>query len=123
MKIRILGNSLRLRLTQSEVRQLSSEGSVRQTIEFGPDSALQYSIKKSAVSQIQSSFANNHIIVEIPNETADNWAQNDVVSLREELSLGENKTLSLLIEKDFKCLTDRPSEDESDMFPNPEEAC
>ena len=44
------------------------------------------------------------------------------MSLRGEQSLGDG-TLSLLIEKDFKCLTPREGEDEYDGFANPNLTC
>ncbi|WP_375587860.1 DUF7009 family protein [Flagellimonas aurea] len=44
MKIRIKGNSIRFRLTQSEVKQLSETGSIIETTEFGP-SKFQYQAK------------------------------------------------------------------------------
>jgi len=122
MKIRILENSLRLRLKQSEVKQLAEEGSVNQVIEFGVQTALHYTLEKSASETIKASFSDSRIVVEVPHILAENWAQSNEVSLSETMSIGENKILKVLIEKDFKCLTIRPGEDESDMFPNPKES-
>ena len=42
-----------------------------------------------------------------------------LVGMQKIISVGEEIDLSILIEKDFKCLTDRPNEDESDLFENP----
>ena len=43
------------------------------------------------------------------------------MGISDDLFLENEDKLSILVEKDFKCLTDR-SEDESDMFPNPKES-
>lgn len=42
MKLRIQGNSLRLRLTQKEVAQLRDRGHVKSFIEFAPGHSLVY---------------------------------------------------------------------------------
>jgi len=125
MKIRILGNSLRLRLKQSEVKQLGAEGKVKEQIRFGTTSSQQltYILQKGATAQVTASFNSSVISILVPNDVADHWATSDQISLRESLPIGNGEELKILIEKDFKCLTDREGEDESDMFPNPEERC
>jgi hypothetical protein len=35
--------------------------------------------------------------------------------------LDDGAKLTILVEKDFACLTPREGEDESDMFPNPDD--
>ena len=121
MKIRILENSVRLRLRQSEVEQLAKTGRVRQTINFGI-SALHYAIQKSEVDEIQAIYESNEILISVPIKTIDDWFNSDQVSLQKLTLLNEKETLTILIEKDFKCLTVRAGEDESDMFPNPEKS-
>ena len=119
MKIRILENSVRLRLTQSEVEQLAKTGRVRQTINFG-NSALHYSIQKASVDDIQAIYESNEILISIPTKTVDDWSNSDQISLQETVAINNKETLKILVEKDFKCLTVRAGEDESDMFPNPD---
>jgi len=121
MKIRILENSVRLRLTQSEVEQLAKDGMVRQAINFG-SSALHYSIRKAEIEEIKGSYESNEILISVPVKTVDNWYNSDRVSLLNVVSTNKEETLKILIEKDFKCLTVRTGEDESDMFPNPEKS-
>ncbi len=123
MKIRILGNSLRLRLTQSEVQKLLDEGKVKESISFGPSSSQQltYIFQKGATSEFAASFNGNIISILGPNDTVDTWANSNQISLEEYLPIGHGKQLKILIEKDFKCLKERAGEDESDLFPNPEE--
>ena len=124
MKIRILGNSIRLRLTQSEVKNLAEKGKVEEQTQFGqaPDSVLIYSLEKKEADKISTSFSNNHIQVFLPKKMADEWALSDAVGLEHHMPTGNGKSFYILVEKDFKCLTDR-DEDESDHFPNPAENC
>lgn len=123
MKIRIKGNSLRLRLTQGEVNQLVIKGLVSETIEFGPEKSQQltYTIVNKPINEIACSFLEQNILVEVPATVINTWAKSDQVSIRHSQYNKMSKPLDLLIEKDFKCLTVRPGEDETDLFPNPSE--
>ena len=124
MKIRILGNSIRLRLSQTEVRQLSEKGTVTEQTQFGPtaETTLVYTLEKRGDEPISATFSNNRIQVFLPDTTVDNWASSNEVSLENQMPLDNGNSLRILVEKDFKCLTDR-NEDESDLFPNPAESC
>ncbi|HFA49198.1 MAG TPA: hypothetical protein ENJ95_09290 [Bacteroidetes bacterium] len=125
MKIRILNNSVRLRLTQTEVRSLQGKGKVEAQINFGagPAHTLVYAIKKADVGEISATFNANRIEVVLPVREADAWAASSEVALEKEQLAGNGNTLRILVEKDFKCLTKRKGEDESDHFPNPAESC
>ncbi|MFK7807013.1 MAG: hypothetical protein AB8F74_04345 [Saprospiraceae bacterium] len=123
MKIRILGDSLRLRLSQTEVNDMLERGMVKHSIRFGPRSAqqLNYILQKATVPEVSASFNSNTISVLIPNDLADNWASSDEISIERKMSIQKEEYLKILIEKDFKCLKERPGESESDLFPNPDE--
>ena len=119
MKLRIRGDSLRLRLTRSEVQRLDETGEVRETIHFGP-SALDYVLRRGEGSIPHAHFEGSSISVELPRESVEAWARSDQVSIVVEQELPEGQ-LRLLIEKDFKCLAPREGtdEDDSDAFPHP----
>ena len=124
MKLRIFGNSLRLRLSQSEVTALNGSGKVEDRISFGKPAgqSLTYILQSADVPHISASFDNGTISVTVPVEAARKWATSDEVSLKAEQLLDSGDNLKILIEKDFKCLTPR-DEDESDNFPNPNKSC
>lgn len=128
MKIRIKGNSTRLRLSQSEVDELAAGMAVSDSITFGPrpGERLSYQVMVSddAVA-IGAELADNVITFILPATVAGEWAAGDEVSLEADQAIGEERTLRILIEKDFACLNPRRGEDETDMFPNPNagEAC
>jgi hypothetical protein len=122
MKLRISGNSVRLRLTQSEVAEFAETGKVEDRIEFGGESNthLSYAVtSKSGAEKVSAKLEDGRISVIIPTTVADKWSQTEQVGIRGEQSLPSGKTLRILIEKDFACLTPRPEEDESDNFPHP----
>ncbi|MCS7014311.1 MAG: hypothetical protein RMI34_12385 [Chloroherpetonaceae bacterium] len=122
MKLRIKGNSLRLRLSQSEVRRIAETGQVEDRIEFGTEAsqAMRYVLKSDKDAQrIFATFDHCTITVTVPEAIAKTWALTEQVGVQAQQSVGEGKTLSILIEKDFQCLTARPNEDESDNYPHP----
>jgi len=112
MKLRLNGNSLRLRLSQSDVATLAERGRVDETISF-PNGPLVYSIESASTATIQALFENNRIRVTLPAAEAQRWMMSDEIGL-------ENPNFSprILIEKDFQCIH-RDSEEDTDGFPNP----
>jgi hypothetical protein len=122
MKIRIKGNSLRLRLSQTEIRELDKKGIVSEVIAFGPGQALVYSLEKAEdLPDPRAIYTDNRIMVLLPGKTVDDWVHSDQVSIVGSQNNAASEGLSLLIEKDFRCLTERPHEDEEDLFPHPKE--
>lgn len=115
MKIRILDNNIRLRLSQSEVDQISSTQKVLSKTDFA-NHPLQYEIiGMPDVSIITVIFDGSKISVQVPKSTLLTWANSDEVGIENVDQSG----IKLLIEKDFQCLHKRPGEDETDNFPNP----
>ena len=120
MKLRIKGSSLRLRLTQGEVRQLETQGEVAEQVEFGAGARLTYRLRIDAqVPAIAATYGSNVIDIRVPRETALTWSRTDQVTLShaEAVPGGE---LRIVIEKDWNCLAPRAGEDESDNFPHPD---
>jgi hypothetical protein len=113
MKLRFHDNSLRLRLSQSEVARLRDAGRVEDTVTFAPGQALVYSIERGAAPAVTAAFENGRIRVTVPEAAAREWTDSDHVSVE-----GSTPTLHILIEKDFQCLH-RSSEEDRDAFPNP----
>lgn len=126
MKIRIRGNSLRLRLTQSEVRSLDENSQISDQIQFSsqPQDALTYEIVLSDSStEITASYTSQKIQVQIPTPQGKKWAHSEQVSLENHLPIGSDESLRILVEKDFACLQEREGEDDSDAFENPHSSC
>jgi len=123
VKLRIHGNSLRLRLTRSEVEQLTETGFCTESLCFGPGSRLTYMLEASPdVTLIDVEYGEDCIRVFLPRDMAQAWAGSDQISLcSERAELGRP---SLLIEKDFQCLHPKETtpNEAADAFPNPSAA-
>lgn len=129
MKLRIRGNTLRLRLSRTEVNELAESGEVHDGIAFGPGAAdrLGYSLVASADAKTTSarltSAPSQTIAVTVPKSLAREWATSETVGFEVEQPIGAGEVLKILVEKDFACLTPRTGEDDTDAFPNPNETC
>jgi hypothetical protein len=118
MKLRIKGNSVRYRLTKSEVDALKLGNTISDTTSF-IDSTLTYSLAPTAAGkELTASYTDNKITVHIPEAWAKEWADTEQVGYENRMQLGNGQNLFILIEKDFKCL-DETHEDQSDNFDNP----
>ena len=121
MKLRIRDNSVRLRLTQAEVEALRKEGLVSSRTRFPGGRSLIYEVESSPASVTPAAhFSENRLTIRLPETVVLAWATSQQVSMEGEQRLAEGEVLTLLVEKDFRCLAPR-DEDESDMFPNPAE--
>jgi hypothetical protein len=125
MKLRLKGNSLRLRLTRSEVSRIGDGVAVSETVRFGPHPAhcLEYRLAPAKVDSVSATFFDRKIEVSLPLDVARSWAASPEITLSREQEVSMTEKLQILVEKDFACLTPRPGEDDSDAFPNPNSSC
>ena len=115
MKLRIQGNSLRLRVTQREVARVRNGEPVESFIEFAPGRSLVYLLEGSPTAETMSAnFDGRAIRVTIPMHQMTDWVESDRVGIEARSHTG----VELLIEKDFKCLH-RSVEQEPDAYPHP----
>jgi len=119
MKLRMQGNSLRLRLTRSEVENLRDKGEVSETVKFRSGAAFIYRLQThSGGDAVRADLAYGVISISVPTTTAERFAVSEEVGI-----YGYDGELRISVEKDFRCLT-RPSEEqEADAYPNPAEQC
>jgi len=124
MKLRINGNSLRLRVTRSEVARFLAGACLEETIHFAaePAATLTYALQQEqTLSSPSVRYTENRVAVLIPSDQANTWGVTGQVGISENISLGELGSLALLIEKDFACL-DRSEKENEDTFANPNSA-
>jgi len=121
VKLRIRDNSVRLRLTRTEVDSLRLQGVVTAATGFPGGREFQYRVESSpAIVNPAAFFSDNTIAVRLPETAVLAWASTDQVSLPGDQVLDDGTRLRILVEKDFACLAPREGEDESDMYPHPE---
>ncbi len=125
--MRVLENSIRLRILQSEVTQLREIGSVSETITLGvkPTEQFIYALRISDdIQNVYAQMLNNHIEIFLPLAEAEFWMNNNVeIGIYAMQSISEDSDLEIIIEKDFACLTRPTDSDNSDAFANPELHC
>ena len=120
MKLRIRDNSIRLRLTRSEVERANSDGLVKGQVQFAGSNSFSYVLESSpATVKPEAHISNNVLTVRIPQLDVKQWAESEKVSISSEQSVDDGGQLKILVEKDFACLAPREGEDEADMFPHP----
>lgn len=119
MKLRLRGNSIRLRLTQPEVAALGAGRVVEERTEFpGGPLVVRLSASDSAVAP-HASLADNRIEVLVPARMVQDWASSERIGIEHTQPLPHGESLTLLIEKDFACLSPGARESQAEAFPNP----
>jgi hypothetical protein len=124
MKLRIKGDSLRLRISPGEMSLLLQHGRIEETVHFGPehDAKLTYALLASADHPAQGEamkllYRPQAISVVVAAIQVRTWANGTEVGMYAEVNTGEGQ-LELAVEKDFACL-DKGTADNQDTFPNP----
>jgi hypothetical protein len=117
MKLRLHENSVRIRLRQPEVERLGSGGCVENATLLGPGPTARFECRviSGAVAEITSDLADGVLTVFLPAAAAAAWSQGEDVGLYAETTWG----LSIAVEKDFRCIEPRATEDETGAFERP----
>jgi hypothetical protein len=121
VKLRIRDNSVRLRLTKSEVKHLCDTRLIESAVGFPGGRRLRYAVDTSAAGDaVTASYRDDTLLVSLPAKMVADWEKSEEITLSGAVDIGGD-TLSILVEKDFACLSPREGEDESDMFANPQQ--
>ena len=116
MKLRIKGNSLRLRMTRSEVARLGTGEPVEESTEFSPNQILRYRIQPGeGPDEVFASFESGLALVMVSADRIRQWAFSSEVGI-----YGASAALDIAIEKDFRCLTRPEERSDPDVYPHPD---
>jgi hypothetical protein len=121
MKLRIKGNSLRLRVSRSELARFQAGGRIEETIHFtaAPEATLTYALESALKpSPVTVRYGSREVTVILSKDRARIWGGQSEVGVYTTLDMGPAGSLEVVVEKDFACL-DRSDEDNSDTFANP----
>jgi hypothetical protein len=121
MKLRIKGNSLRLRVSRSELTRFQAGGRIEETIHFtaAPEATLTYALESALKpSPVTVRYGSREVTVILSKDRARVWGAQNEVGVYTTLDMGPAGSLEVVVEKDFACL-DRSDEDNSDTFANP----
>ena len=118
VKIRIRENSIRYRLSRSEVDAFAKEGHIENKTDFGFADFV-YGIQVlDGIDSLAATYIGNKLTLFVPLTMQKEWTSTDKVGFDSIMNTGPGKTLSLLLEKDWACI-DKSDEDQSDNFENP----
>ena len=121
MKLRIKGNSLRLRVSRSELALFQAGGRIEETIHFtaAPEANLTYALESALqASPVTVRYGSREVTVILSRDRARIWEAPSEVGVYTTLDMGPAGSLEVVVEKDFACI-DRSDEDQSDTFANP----
>jgi hypothetical protein len=126
MKLRLKGNSIRVRLDRRDLTDLVEAGRVEDSLRFGPGVEFSYVIEAgpAPAGEPSASYAPGRLTLTIAPEDARDWSASDRVGF-DRLQAVEGGSIRVVLVKDFACL-DRSAGHESDdahAFPNPSTAC
>lgn len=122
MKLRVSGNSIRLRLLRSEVETFMDKGRIEEKVQFavGEDACLTYAMEwESGPESVDVRYQSCEVVVVLPREIALAWAGSEQVGIYAAVAIGSFGSLKVVVEKDFACL-DRSDADNEDTFPHPQ---
>jgi len=124
MKLRIKGDSLRLRISPREMSRLLVSGRIEETIRFGPgrDAKLTYALSTNSGDLVPGAamtvqYQAQEVVVTMDAAQARAWAEGAEVGLYANINTGGGQ-LEVAVEKDFACL-DKGEPENHDTFPHP----
>lgn len=127
MKLRLKGNSIRLRLDRKDLATLAEVGRVEDALRFGPGdgSAFVYAVEVGDAPRggPWASYRAGRLTVSFDRRDVQEWADDDRVGF-ERVQEVDGGSVRILVEKDFACL-DRTAghADDAHAFPNPSKSC
>jgi len=122
MKLRIKGNSLRIRLTKTEVNTIAETGYLEEETWFGNNRFVYALQRVDEGNTLTAALEENKMTMFVPASLTKDWPANNIVGFDANIPLAGNRSLYLLLEKDFICLDDT-NEDQSDNYENPNKTC
>src|SRR5579871_3655197 len=121
MKLRIKGNSIRLRIARSELERLLRRERIVEELYLAPGSEGVFRYVLAVAEQVDAvsvTYQDGLLNVRVSPERLLIWNREEEVGIYSSLQTGHESLLEVLIEKDFACL-DRSDEDNVDTFANP----
>lgn len=123
MKIRIKGNSIRIRLSRSEVDRFAQHGHLEEHTQF-VNGSFKYALQRSNEGDhLSAGLLHDCITMYVPDSMAVEWTTTDRVGFDNFMDTGNGNRLFLLLEKDFKCIDAPAHEDQSDNYEHPTQSC
>lgn len=120
MKIRIKGNSIRVRITRSELARLSERCRIEEASQLGAgeENRLVFALEaRLDAGGVDLRRSGNEVLIVLPAGDVATWRATEQVGIDGSVDVGGGARLAILVEKDFMCLEGRTEDD--DAFANP----
>src|SRR5258706_714397 len=98
MKLRINGNSIRLRLSKPEVEKLSVDAYLEEHTSFGSNTFVYALQSKDSGKELFAEFVDGKITVFISRVLIKDWAVNDVIGFNATMRVNDAESLHILLE-------------------------
>lgn len=126
MKLRLKGNSIRIRLDRRDIERLIGEGRVDDAVRFGPKLAFSYAVALGIAPRERpiASYSDGHLTIRIDPADAEAWHSGDRIGFDHQQPV-DGGVVRVLLEKDFACIDRSPGDEADDAyaFPNPAISC
>lgn len=104
MKLRIYGNSLRLRLSPNDLDVMLEEGRVESWTGFGPDKRFVYALETNPdIETLVAEFDQDALTLAIPSAWLEKWSEDERIGFESMQAIDGDQKLHLLVEKDMGC--------------------
>jgi hypothetical protein len=100
MKLRIRGNSIRIRVSKIELAKIAETGRAEESVRFSSEQGLRYGIEVRPTGAVTATFAGDAIIVTLPKPRLDLWLRANEISVEGSQPIGGGKVLQIALEKD-----------------------
>ncbi|MGC2662135.1 MAG: hypothetical protein WA324_29580 [Bryobacteraceae bacterium] len=115
MKLRLRGNSIRLRLNRQDVDRLASGNILEEQVLFPASTRFCYCLEPST-DGAAAQFDGTSMRIAVPSAAISEWATGQEIGLYFDFPAGEHP-LKVSIEKDLECLHDSGDEPDPEAFP------
>ncbi|MDZ7639441.1 MAG: hypothetical protein U5J83_14495 [Bryobacterales bacterium] len=112
MKLRVHGNSIRLRLRKSEIARFAAQGKLTEALVVG-SGELGYRLIRAEVPETTVELTGGLLVIQVPAAQAREWCESDEVGI-----YAQTPTVEVILEKEFRRTSARTEFDE-DLYPNP----
>lgn len=117
MKLRIHDNSIRLRLTRSEVARFAAEGAIESVCDLGAGHRLCYALEAADIHRLSVCASDGRIAIQVPRVIAREWYESDRVGISARPETPGGNLVEILVEKEFRRL--HGARFDPDLYPNP----
>lgn len=112
MKLRIHGNSVRLRLRRSEIEAFAQQGRLEEKLDIGAGT-FRYVLATHEGDAVEVDFDCGELLIHLPTAQAKAWVSGEEVGI-----YAKTATVEVILEKEFR-RTSQKTEFDEDLYPNP----